>query len=149
MEIISRKHPKQQDCHLVKFLFEEGDLNSKTMLKVIKYLSENPTSTVQRPIPRCILGANHKVLCQKYKIPVDCMECSELFTIQEGAIVSCRPLDKKGPEFKYMPDRKQIWEYFQALRKIEGPIGKCKSCIYYKRNLCDALCHINKRVTEK
>ncbi len=129
---------------LLSFNLNEKDLNQKTGKKIIGFLSALKNAGVRfkisKPLPRCLFGMNYINIAKELGTPRNCYECSELFSVVNEAIVSCKPINKKGPNIYYMEDRNQIWEFFNILRLQKEPGEKCKKCSYFMRKFCDGLC---------
>jgi len=127
---------------LLAFKLEEDDLNSQTGKKILDLLKslkqDKRRFKISRPLPRCLFGADHSIVIDKFHFPRDCFECNELFTVNDEEIMSCD--NKKGPKIYDMEDRKKIHEYFNALRLTKKPSEHCESCVYLIRKQCDGLC---------
>ena len=129
---------------LISFLFGEKDMNLETGRKLEKFfhkLKENNLNfQVTRPVPRCFFGFNYSSIAEKYKIPTSCESCLELFKVDEkGNILFCKQVDKKGPDIRYMNDRKQIHEFFESFKENTCPV----QCIYKVRNQCEGVCPLS------
>jgi len=120
---------------------KEKDLTqNKEIIKLLDSL-KGRRFKLSRPLPRCILGSRYNELVKKFKLPRDCFDCRELFSVENSEIISCEPIGKKGPKIQYMESRNQIWEFFNTLRLQKEPNNTCKNCLYYKRKQCDGLCY--------
>jgi MoaA/NifB/PqqE/SkfB family radical SAM enzyme len=128
---------------LLSFHLEEQDLNPTSGKRILDFLESLRKDSVRfrisKPIPRCLFGLNYTKV-SKPAFPKDCYDCSELFLVENGEVVSCRSINKKGPKIGSMDDRKKIYEYFNALRLQKKPLNKCQACIYFVRKQCDGLC---------
>lgn len=81
----------------------------------------------------------NKIL-SKYKVPNNCRDCLELFTVQgDNRIKFCNKFmpKKKLSEFK---DRNEIYAEFKKNRR--EPKEMCKKCKYFIRGQCNGLCQI-------
>lgn len=84
---------------------------------------------ITRPIPPCI----SKEKIENPKIPKDCFECKELFTVlKDKRIQYCN--GKYGQNIDDYPDRKSICSEFQ--QNIQRDDGKCKTCVDRLRSNC-------------
>lgn len=147
LNLIFEKIKEESRELLLIFDLNEYNLNRKYGIELIYFLQKLEKNKnrfiLSRPIPRCLLGRNYLKIKNKYSFPIDCYGCRELFSIVDEEIVSCKPINKKGPKIQYMEDRNKIWEYFNTLRLIKKPNSTCKNCLYFKRKQCDGLCYGN------
>jgi len=129
---------------LLSFDLTENDLNQKSGKKLIEFLNKLKTYKIRfkigKPILKCVLGHQFHKIMDEFEIPTNCYECSELFTVENEDIISCKHINKKGPKIYYMEDRNQIAEFFNVLRLEKQPCKTCISCIYFKRKQCDGSC---------
>jgi len=135
------KIPKTERELLLSFRLEEKDLKKNQEIIELLDSLKNTRFKLYRPLPRCVLGSKYNELVKKYKLPKYCYDCRELFSVENCQIISCKPINKKGPKIQYMEDRNQIWEFFNTLRLQKEPNNTCKNCLYFKRKQCDGLCY--------
>jgi radical SAM protein with 4Fe4S-binding SPASM domain len=130
---------------LLSFELSEKDLNQNTGINILSFINKLKESHVKfkisRPLPRCLFGAGYENAVNEFKIPTNCNECSELFGVKNEEIISCKPIDKKGPYIYYIKDKNHILKFFNTLRLLKEPCNTCKNCMYFKRRLCDGLCY--------
>jgi len=132
--------PKTDRELLLSLQLEEKHLNKAAGQKVVEFLSGLDRFVLSKPLPRCMLGTKHSEITEKYKIPKDCFECRELFTVEDLKVRSCKYVSKTGPLISEIEDRKKIWEYFKEFRMKMEPSGTCRKCVYFRRKQCDGLC---------
>lgn len=133
------------DKVLLSFDLKEKDLDPLIGKKIRDFLYELKQNQIQfevsTPLPRCIFGTHYAEIICSFRIPKDCYECKELFTIKDEEIISCPAVNKKGPMIYYLNDKNQIYELFNTLRLKKEPSNKCKRCKYFLRKNCDGLCY--------
>jgi len=97
---------------------------------------------INEPLPRCLFVYDYDKITEHFKIPKNCFECDELFSVEEnGMIRACHTLGNRlGPKLEYMNDRNQIYEYFKTFHQELKPSNKCKTCIWFVRDKCNGLC---------
>jgi MoaA/NifB/PqqE/SkfB family radical SAM enzyme len=130
---------------LLAFELTEQDLNQATGRMIDSFLDtlieKKRRFKVARPLPPCLFGFRAGKIAKRFSLPKDCYGCSELFTVENEEIISCRALGKKGPKIWYMEDRKEIFSYFKAMRNEKKLMNICTTCLYSKRGQCDGLCY--------
>ncbi len=116
---------------LLSFNFFKNDLNIETGKKVEIFLSNLKKNKVffkvTKPLPKRLFGLRHREIIQNYKIPKDCYECLELFTVQNKKIKFCNGIwsTKKISDYS---DRKQIFkDYKNSLTKYAEKKNKKNS----------------------
>jgi len=127
------------------FRLEEIDLNKdigKKILSLLKRVKDNKIKfKVTRSLPRCIFDNSMSNSLKELGITLSCIECKEIYTLTENDMVkSCKVINKIGPKIEYLKDNKHIWTYFSTFHKEMEIPKHCKSCLFLKRNNCNALC---------
>jgi len=106
---------------LLSFNFFKDDLNIKTGEKVEMFLSNLEKNKVffkvTKPFPKPLFGLRHKEVVEGYKIPKNCYECLELFTVQNKKIRFCNGVLKNKKISDYFNRRKIFEDYKKTLRK--------------------------------
>jgi len=129
---------------LITFELREEDLNlvaGNRIRWLLQALRQNGVRfKICRTLPRCLFGADYNKIAETFKIPRNCYECSELFSVKDGQFRSCKPLGKTGPKLGEVENRNQVLEIFNKKRHESEPCETCKSCKYFKRKLCDGIC---------
>lgn len=140
------KLKKMDEELLLCFDLKEKDLTKETGNKILIFLNNLNTKNIKFkisiPLPRCLFGLRYDEIVKKFNIPKNCFECQDLFTVEKDTIKSCDAINKKGPKIYYVSERQQIGEYFNTLKMKKEPSKRCKSCLYFKRKQCDALCFV-------
>ena len=125
---------------LLSFELKEKDLwNQNTKIKIQDFLeklkSEKIKFVLSRPLPPCLkIETNDKQ-------PKNCFECREMFTVEEGVIKFCEPLENRfGPELNQVNNREQIFDYFNSVHGNMKINETCKKCVYKIRGVCNSMC---------
>jgi hypothetical protein len=130
---------------LLSFHIKASDLNSQTKDKIVKFLENLEKNKidfrVNKPLPKCLFGKEYRKLVEKFRIPTNCDDCFELFSVnQENNIVLCNNRVKKNNKINMnnVNDRNEIIKIFSENKtKISKP---CDSCVQYMRRECNGLC---------
>jgi uncharacterized protein len=130
---------------LLSFHIKASDLNSQTKDKIVKFLENLEKNKidfrVNKPLPKCLFGNEYRKLVEKFRIPTNCDDCFELFSVnQENNIVLCNNRVKKNNKINMnnVNDRNEIIKIFSENKtKISKP---CDSCVQYMRRECNGLC---------
>jgi len=105
---------------LLSFNFSKNDLNVKVEKKIEMFLSNLKKNKVffkiTKPFPKRLFGLRHEEVIKNYKIPKDCYECLELFTVQNKRIRFCNGIWKNKKISDYL-NRKEIFEDYEKTRR--------------------------------
>jgi radical SAM protein with 4Fe4S-binding SPASM domain len=131
---------KDDEIDILVFDFEEQDLNSRTGQKINFFLkgleSRNIKFDLGNALPNCIFDM-YSLKEFNFKTPNKCFDCPSLFHLENNKrIVFCN--ERKGPDLKFMNNKKQIWEYHELLKDYDKPkyFEKCKNCVHKVRGTC-------------
>jgi hypothetical protein len=141
---VQSRIPKDATELRIRFILTESDLNQtagKRICDLLANLRIRCTSIkVIRPLPRCVLGLRWQEISKAYSIPEGCAECEDLFTLDDGNLMSCSPIGAQGPNKRYMKTHEEIAEFFNTVRLEKKPLATCDRCLHFLRNTCDGLC---------
>ncbi len=110
----------------------------KKVEKFIRILMEHGKRFIfSRPIVPC-LGVSKDLLKKfdGYKLPKNCWECRELFTVENGKFIACPNMFRiELGSIDDFNNRKEIYDKF--MKEREKYISKkCKGCVFKARKLC-------------
>jgi MoaA/NifB/PqqE/SkfB family radical SAM enzyme len=148
MKSLDSAEKKYDGIHelLLSFQLNEFDLKKENGIKILKTFEElfdkKIRFKVSRPLPRCLFGQNWNKVVRKFKIPKDCFECRELFSIDRNGITKICPniYNIKGKDLLNFKGRLDILKYYKKFYEELEISKKCNNCIYFERKLCNALC---------
>jgi len=135
---IAMRHPR---LLLISFKLSKENLNLKSGEKIESFLrtlkSEHINFTITKPLPRCLFNDKYKRVVEEFRIPKNCEECLELFTVKGNSFHVCKT--SKNISQKKIKSRRQIYEFFKKFNtQIDTPM--CKDCVYKIRRRCNGLC---------
>ena len=121
-QILSCKNKEYKPkLFLLSFIFFKSDLNVKTGKKIEMFLSDLKKNKVffkvTKPFPKRLFGLRHEEIVKSYKIPKDCYECLELFTVRNKKIRFCNGIWKNKKISDYFNRREIFEDYKKTLRK--------------------------------
>ncbi|MBU1849542.1 MAG: radical SAM protein [Nanoarchaeota archaeon] len=131
---------KENEIDLISFEFEEKDLNINTGERISRFLEQLEEKKISfqiaKPLPPCIFDLKTQKQFGKYNLPKNCLKCPSLFRLEGKRIILCD--GRKGPDYKYMNNQEQIWEFFEMMKEYDEPtfFNKCKTCIHKMRGTC-------------
>jgi len=102
---------------LLSFTFSKKDLNLRTGKKIALFVSSlnknNIYFRITKPLPRCLFGSGYDKLIEKYKIPTNCKECLELFTVKDDDSITFCNEQKGKKKINEYKDRNEIFKEFR------------------------------------
>ncbi|OYT57384.1 MAG: hypothetical protein B6U68_01935 [Candidatus Aenigmarchaeota archaeon ex4484_14] len=132
--LIDRMKQNERE-YLLSFRLTESDLNPNTGRKIEKLLQKlkenNIRFLISRPFPKCLR------INKDYGQPTGCLDCHELFSVEDGKIVYCD--DSLGPDIKSVENRQKIVDIF--IRRNKKIPDSCIFCIHNIRETCNFLCN--------
>lgn len=136
---------KKPDFILISIQISENSINKRKYGKEIIHFLQNLINNkinfkLVKPLPRCLFDSEYQKIIQKFKIPISCKDCLELFRLNvNNKIKLCTGMN--GPEIKYINDRNHIYEYSNLFYNKVEISRKCEDCTWFVREQCHGLCN--------
>jgi len=135
---IATKNPR---FALLSFKLSRKKLNTEVGREIETFLrnlkSKHIPFIITKPLPRCLFDQKYDEIIKEFRIPKNCEECLELFTLKGDSFYICGS-DKKILQ-KEVKNRKQIYEIFRkSNRRVNA--APCDRCVYRLRRKCNGLC---------
>jgi len=135
---IATKNPR---LALLSFKLSRKKLNTEVGREIETFLrnlkSKHIPFIITKPLPRCLFDQKYDEIIKEFRIPKNCEECLELFTLKGDSFYICGS-DKKILQ-KEVKNRKQIYEIFRkSNRRVNA--APCDRCVYRLRRKCNGLC---------
>ena len=126
---------------LLSFKLSKENLKLEVGNKIEEFLRTLKSSHIPfiiiKPLPKCLFDQRYEETVKEFRIPKNCDDCLELFTLRGDSFHICKT--GKSILQNKIKNRKEICEYFADYNK-RILIPSCERCVYSLRRKCNGLC---------